>query len=197
MAVSPISDPWLLVGLGNLGEKYTLNRHNIGFMAVDAIAAAYHFPAFKIKFSATISEGIIGSHKVILCKPMTYMNLSGQSVGELMRFYKIPPAQVYVVHDDLDLEPGKVKLKIGGGNGGHNGLKSLDQHIGKEYWRVRLGIGHPGHRDAVSSYVLGNFSKSDQAWLCPVLSAIRDYADCLFGADPGVWLSQIAQSLRP
>jgi PTH1 family peptidyl-tRNA hydrolase len=187
---------FVLVGLGNPGEKYALNRHNIGFMAVDAIAAAYHFPPFKMKFSAAISEGTIGPHKVILCKPMTYMNLSGQSVGELIRFYKIPPAQVYVVHDDLDLEPGQVKLKIGGGHGGHNGLKSLDQHIGKEYWRVRLGIGHPGHRDAVTPYVLGNFTKSDEGWLGEVLSAIEGYADCLFGADPGVWLSRIATSLK-
>lgn len=187
---------FVLVGLGNPGEKYALNRHNIGFMAVDAIAAAYHFPPFKMKFSAAISEGTIGSHKVILCKPMTYMNLSGQSVGELMRFYKIPATQAYVVHDDLDLELGKVKLKIGGGNGGHNGLKSLDQHIGKEYWRVRLGIGHPGHRDAVTSYVLGNFAKSDEAWLQRVLAAIEDHADCLFGADPGVWLTRITQGLR-
>lgn len=191
---------FVLVGLGNPGEKYAFNRHNIGFMAVDACARAYHFPPFKIKFSAAVSEGTIGSHRVILCKPLTYMNLSGQPVGDLIRFYKISPANVYVVHDDLDLEPGQVKVKIGGGNGGHNGLKSLDQHIGKEYWRVRLGIGHPGrssaHKDRVTDYVLGNFSKQDEEWLTKTLRAVTEEADTLFGCDPGMWLTKIAVNLR-
>lgn len=191
---------FVLVGLGNPGEKYSLNRHNIGFMAIDSIATAYPFPPFKMKFSAAVAEGVIGSHKVILCKPMTYMNLSGRAVGELSRFYKIPPAHVYVIHDDLDLEPGKIKLKQGGSNGGHNGLESLDQHIGKDYWRVRLGIGHPGrplaHRDAVTNYVLGNFSSTDESWLIDVLSALSQEAETLFGTDPGVWLTKIAQKRR-
>jgi len=188
-----------LVGLGNPGEKYALNRHNIGFMAVGACANAWRFPPFKIKFSAAISEGAIGNHKVILCKPLTYMNLSGQPVGDLIRFYKIPSANVYVVHDDLDLQPGQIKVKIGGGNGGHNGLRSLDQHIGKEYWRVRLGIGHPGrlaHKGGVADYVLSNFSRQDEEWLAPTLRAVTEEADTLFGSDPGVWLTKIAANLR-
>lgn len=191
---------YVLVGLGNPGAKYALNRHNIGFMAVDAIAATYKFPPFKAKFSASLSEGTIGDHKVILCKPMTYMNLSGQPVGDLIRFYKIPPGCVYVIHDDLDLEPGKIKVKLGGGNGGHNGLKSLDQNIGKEYWRLRLGIGHPGRspgrEDLVSQYVLSNFSRNDEDWLVSVLRAITDEVDTLFGVEPGVWLTRIAENLR-
>ena len=191
---------YVLVGLGNPGEKYALNRHNIGFMAIDSIAATYKFPSFKAKFSASFSEGIIGEHRVILCKPMTYMNLSGQSVGELIRFYKVSPNCVYVIHDDLDLETGKIKLKIGGGSGGHNGLKSLDQNIGKEYWRVRLGIGHPGRssvrEDLVTHYVLSNFSRHDEEWLISVLRAVTEEADTLFGADPGVWLTKIAENLR-
>jgi PTH1 family peptidyl-tRNA hydrolase len=187
---------FVLVGLGNPGEKYAFNRHNIGFMAIDAIAATYSFPPYKIKFSAALSEGMIGPHKVMLCKPMTYMNLSGQPVGDLIRFYKIDSRQVYVIHDDLDLDPGKIKLKIGGGSGGHNGLGSLDQHVGKDYWRVRLGIGHPGHRDAVTPYVLGNFSRSDETWLSSVLRAVADEAVTLLGAEPGAWLTKIAQALR-
>lgn len=191
---------FVLVGLGNPGEKYAFNRHNIGFMAVDSIAAAYNFPPFKIKFSAQISEGSIGDHKVILCKPLTYMNLSGQPVGDLLRFYKIPSAHVYVVHDDLDLEPGKIKVKLGGGSGGHNGLGSLDQHIGKDYWRVRLGIGHPGRSsvrtDLVTHYVLSNFSRDDANWVVDVLQAVTEEADTLFGCDAGVWLTKIAQNLR-
>jgi PTH1 family peptidyl-tRNA hydrolase len=191
---------YVLVGLGNPGEKYALNRHNIGFMAIDSIATTYNFPPFKIKFSAALSEGSVGDHKVILCKPMTYMNLSGQPVGDLIRFYKVSPECVYVIHDDLDLETGKIKLKLGGGNGGHNGLKSLDQNIGKEYWRIRLGIGHPGRspvrEDLVTHYVLSNFSRNDEDWLISVLRAVTEEADTLFGSDPGVWLTKIAENLR-
>jgi PTH1 family peptidyl-tRNA hydrolase len=191
---------YVLVGLGNPGGKYVLNRHNIGFMAIDAIASTYQFSPFKMKYSAMVSEGTIGEHKVLLCKPLTYMNLSGQPVGDVIRFYKISPDHVYVIHDDLDLEPGQIKVKMGGGNGGHNGLKSLDQHIGKDYWRVRLGIGHPGRpssgEDMVTNYVLGNFAKSDEDWLTGLLAAISDEADSLFGADPGVWLTKIAENLR-
>lgn len=190
---------FVFVGLGNPGEKHALNRHNIGFMVVDSIAAAYRFPPFKAKFSALVCEGIIGERKVVLYKPLTYMNLSGQSVGELIRFYKVPPDHVYVAHDDLDLDPGQIKVKIGGGHGGHNGLKSLDQHIGKDYWRIRLGIGHPGHsspqQDKVSRYVLGNFSKQDEDWLTTILHAVTLEADTLFDADPGVWLTRVCLKL--
>lgn len=186
---------YVLVGLGNPGAKYAFNRHNIGFMTIDIIADEYRFSPFKSKFSAEISEGTIGPHKVILCKPMTYMNLSGRAVSELAHFYKIPVDNIYVIHDDLDLMPGKIKVKKGGGSGGHNGLTSLDQSIGKDYWRIRLGIGHPGHKDAVTSYVLGNFIKADQDWLITLLSAISLEIDGVFGEDPGVWLTKISARL--
>jgi PTH1 family peptidyl-tRNA hydrolase len=151
----------LIVGLGNPGEQYVNTRHNVGFMAVDAVAHFYDFPPFKLKNNALISEHTIGEQKVILVKPQTYMNLSGQTVGELARFYKIAPDQIYAIHDDLDLCPGKIKIKQGGGHGGHNGLRSMDAHLGKNYWRVRLGIGHPGNRDLVTPYVLGKISATE------------------------------------
>ncbi len=182
---------FILVGLGNPGEKYSLNRHNIGFMAIDVIADQHKFPPFKSKFSAQIAEGTIGNSRVILCKPMTYMNLSGKSVGELIRFYKIPLENVYVVHDDLDLLPGKIKVKRGGGNGGHNGLTSIDAAIGKDYWRIKLGIGHPGHKNAVSAYVLGNFQKQDTEWLLPLLDSVSSEIENIFSSDPGVWLTKV------
>ena len=186
----------ILVGLGNPGEKYQFNRHNVGFLVVDQIAKDYRFPPFKSKFSSQITEGQIGQTKVILCKPMTYMNLSGSAVGELARFYKVPPDHTYVFHDELDIDPGKLKVKIGGGNGGHNGLASLDQHLGKDYWRVRIGIGHPGHKDAVTSYVLGNFRKDDQDWLQPLLWAISSEAETLITEDKGAFLTKIALRCR-
>jgi PTH1 family peptidyl-tRNA hydrolase len=187
---------YVIVGLGNPGSKHALNRHNIGFMVIDTIAQSHNFSPFKSKFSAEIAEGQLGTHKVILCKPMTYMNLSGRSVQELIRFYKVPPHQVYVFHDDLDLQPGVIKVKQGGGSGGHNGLTSLDQSISRNYWRVRLGIGHPGHRDGVSSYVLGNFRESDQDWLVPMLGIIADEIPSLLGQDPGKWLTTVHLRLK-
>ncbi|NBT85737.1 MAG: aminoacyl-tRNA hydrolase [Alphaproteobacteria bacterium] len=187
---------FVLVGLGNPGTQYAMNRHNIGFMVIDTIAESFNFPAFKAKFSSMISEGQIGQHRVILCKPSTYMNLSGGAVGPLIRFYKIPPESVYVVHDDLDLDPGRVKLKMGGGTGGHNGLASLDQHLGKNYWHLRLGIGHPGHKDAVSSYVLSNFKSDEQNWLIPLLTTINEQIEDLFGSDPSMWLNKLNTKLK-
>ena len=195
---------FVLAGLGNPGSRYASNRHNIGFMAIDAIAAAYDFPPFKTRFNALVAEGVINAHKVLLCKPVTFMNRSGQAVGELLRFYKISLQQLYVIHDDLDLPPGRIKFKSGGGSGGHNGLASLDQHIGKDYWRVRLGIGHPGrsedqspsHRDAVSTYVLSDFSHHEKESVTYMLAAIVREAGTLFGSDPGIWLTRIAQNLK-
>lgn len=169
----------LLVGLGNPGAQYARNRHNIGFMAVDEIIRRHSFGPEREKFSARLSDGRFGTEKVVALKPMTFMNLSGQAVGEAMRFFKISPEQVVVFHDDLDLAPGKVKVKQGGGHGGHNGLRSLDTHIGKDYWRVRLGIGHPGHKDRVHGYVLSDFSKADADWLEPLLGALADTAPVL------------------
>ncbi len=155
----------VVVGLGNPGAQYAGNRHNIGFMAVDAIHARHGFAPWRSRFSADISEGRIGAHKVLLIKPTTFMNLSGQAVGEVVRFYKLDAADVTVLHDELDLDPGRTRIKVGGGHGGHNGLKSMDAHLGKDYRRIRLGIGHPGHRDLVSSYVLHDFPKADQSWV--------------------------------
>ena len=187
---------FILTGLGNPGPQYALNRHNIGFMVVDTIAQNYNFPAFKAKFNAFISEGKIGSHKVILCKPLTFMNRSAQALSPLMNFYKVNLENLYVVHDDLDLVFSRLKIKQGGGAGGHNGLTSLDQALGKDYWRLRLGIGHPGHASAVSNYVLSNFSKFEQKELIPVLTTLSEMIPDLFGGDAVLWLNHYHQRLK-
>lgn len=153
---------WLIVGLGNPGREYEGNRHNVGFMAVDEIASEYHAGAWKSKFQGLICEANIEGTRVYLLKPQTFMNLSGQSVKAAASFYKIPPEKVIVLHDELDLPPFKVRVKLGGGHAGHNGLKSIDAQLGsRDYWRVRLGIGHPGRPEAVSHYVLSDFAKAD------------------------------------
>ena len=166
----------LFVGLGNPGDKHAGNRHNIGFMAVERIAQAHGFSPWRKKFQGYVCEGSIGAERITLLKPDTYMNESGRSVGEAMRFLKIEPAGVVVFHDELDLIPGKVRVKNGGGNAGHNGLRSISAHIGNEYPRVRLGIGHPGSKDAVVHYVLNDFAKSEREWLNELLDAIADAA---------------------
>ncbi|HCU06974.1 MAG TPA: aminoacyl-tRNA hydrolase [Holosporales bacterium] len=163
---------YLLVGLGNPGNQYLLNRHNFGFMMMDALRQHYNFPDYKEKFSGVISQGKIDDKVCILLKPTTYMNLSGHSVHAAMHFYKIAIENVYVFHDDLDIEPFKIKFKKGGGSGGHNGLKSIDQQCGKEYWRIRLGIGHPGDKYLVSPYVLSNFSEDEMKEIPFVLNAL-------------------------
>jgi len=174
----------LFAGLGNPGEKYTRYRHNIGFMAVDEIARRHGFSPWREKFHGLISEGRLGGQKVTILKPQTFMNNSGQSVAAAMKFYKIPPGDVVIFHDELDLGHGIVKVKAGGGNAGHNGLRSLDAHVGKDYRRVRLGIGHPGHKDQVTNWVLGNFAKADHMWLDPLLAHIAEGAPQLAaGAD--------------
>ncbi|MEP3439645.1 MAG: aminoacyl-tRNA hydrolase [Hoeflea sp.] len=182
----------LIAGLGNPGPQYARNRHNVGFMAADAIARRHSFSGFSKKFRGEIAEGTLAGEKVLLLKPMTFMNLSGDSVGEAMRFYKLGPADIIVVHDELDLAPGKLKLKTGGGNGGHNGLKSIDAHCGKDYKRLRIGIGHPGHKDRVNPHVLGDFAKSDQDWLQPLLDAIADNADLMAQGNDAGFLNKIA-----
>lgn len=184
------STTYLLVGLGNPGAQYSLNRHNVGFMVIDVIADAHGFPSFKSKFSAHVSEGRFSKDKIVLLKPQTYMNLSGRSVAEAIKFYKIPVENIYVFHDDLNLQPGRLKLKQGGGSGGHNGLKSLDQYIGQNYWRIRIGIGHPGFKDAVSSYVLSNFHKDDENWLCDLLARIGKTIPGLFTETQANWLNK-------
>jgi len=186
----------LFVGLGNPGAKYRHNRHNIGFMAVDRIAQS-GFSPWKSKFQGMVSEGRLGSERVVLLKPATFMNLSGQSVGEAMRFFKLTPEEVTVLHDELDLAPGKVRLKTGGGHAGHNGLRSLHQHIGPGYHRVRLGIGHPGHKDRVANYVLSDFAKAETAWLDDLLRGIEDGAVELAAGEGPKFLNAIALRVNP
>ena len=187
----------LIVGLGNPGAKYARNRHNIGYMAVDRIAEDQGFSPWRSKFQGEISEGRLGSEKVVLLKPETFMNLSGQSVGEAMRFFKLIPDDVIVFQDELDLAPGKVRVKTGGGHAGHNGLRSLHQHIGAEYERVRLGIGHPGHKDRVSHYVLSDFAKADADWLDDVLRGVSDGAAHLAAGDSGRFMNAVALRTAP
>ncbi len=169
----------IIAGLGNPGAKYAGNRHNVGFMAVDAIQRRSSFSPWARKFKAEISEGEIGGEKVLLVKPQTFMNLSGEAVGEAMRFYKLTPADIVAIYDELDLVPGRTRIKTGGGHGGHNGIKSLDAHCGKEYRRLRIGIGHPGSKEQVQGHVLGDFAKSDRIWLEPLMDAISDNAEML------------------
>jgi len=187
----------LFVGLGNPGGKYTANRHNIGFMALERIAEDHGFAPWRSKFQGQISEGKLGREKVILLKPSTFMNKSGQSVGEAMRFFKLDSTDVTVFHDELDLAPSKVRLKSGGGHAGHNGLRSIHDHIGPHYDRVRLGIGHPGHKDRVSGYVLSDFAKADQQWLDDVLRGIGDRAPHLAEGEGPRFLNAIALRAHP
>ncbi len=187
----------LFVGLGNPGAKYAANRHNIGFMALDRIAADHGFGSWQKKFQGEICQGMLGGAKVALLKPMTFMNLSGQAVGEAMRFYQLEPADLMVFHDELDLAPGKLRLKQGGGHAGHNGLRSLHAHVGPEYARVRLGIGHPGHKDKVAPYVLSDFAKSDQDWLDDLLRGISDGAAALASGDGARFSNAVALRTAP
>jgi len=187
----------LFVGLGNPGAKYERTRHNIGFMAVDRIAVDHGFAPWRSKFKGQLSEGRLGGERVVLLKPETYMNLSGQSVSEAMRFFKLDSTDVTVFHDELDLAPGKCRVKQGGGHAGHNGLRSLHQHIGPDYGRVRLGIGHPGHKDRVSGYVLHDFAKSDQDWLDDLLRGVSDGAPDLAKGDSGRFLNAVALRVVP
>jgi PTH1 family peptidyl-tRNA hydrolase len=182
----------ILVGLGNPGEQYRHNRHNIGFMAVDRIAERHRFPAFRPKFSGLMSEGTIDGERVLLLKPQTFMNRSGDSVAAAVNFYKLPPEGVSVLYDELDLAPGKVRVKVGGGNGGHNGLRSIDPQIGVGYRRVRLGIGHPGHKDLVTRHVLGDFAKADAEWLDLLLDAVADHAGLLLKGDDNGFMNKLA-----
>jgi PTH1 family peptidyl-tRNA hydrolase len=187
----------LLVGLGNPGAKYARNRHNIGFMALDRIAAEHGFGPWRAKFQGQMAEGRFGSTRVTLLKPETFMNLSGQSVGKAMRYLKLEPADVIVFHDEIDLAPGKVRLKTGGGHAGHNGLRSIHAHIGPDYDRVRLGVGHPGHKDAVPGYVLRDFPKADEDWLDDVLRGIGDGIPALVSGDGARFLNAIALRVAP
>jgi len=186
----------LLAGLGNPGAKYANNRHNVGFMAVDAIARRHSFSPWSKKFQAEIAEGRLGGDKVLLIKPQTFMNLSGQAVGEALRFYKLDPAAVTVLYDEIDLAPGKIRIKVGGGSGGHNGIRSLDQHIGQNYRRVRIGVGHPGVKEMVHGHVLGDFSKADREWLDVLLDGIAGAADLLARGDDSGFMNRVTLELR-
>ncbi|NLR70075.1 aminoacyl-tRNA hydrolase [Novosphingobium sp. ERN07] len=182
----------LWVGLGNPGPQYALHRHNVGFMALDTLAEVHNFGPVQKKFQGWLQEGRIGTQKVLLLKPATFMNESGRSVGEAMRFYKLGLDALTVFHDELDLAPFKVKVKQGGGTAGHNGLRSIDQHLGADFRRVRLGIGHPGHKDRVTGYVLGNFAKAEQDDLIEMLGAIASEADWLTKRDDVRFMSDVA-----
>ncbi|MFJ1293367.1 aminoacyl-tRNA hydrolase [Paracoccus yeei] len=187
----------LLVGLGNPGAKYERNRHNVGFMAVDRIAADHGFTPWRARFQGQVAEGRLGDTRTVLLKPGTFMNLSGQSVGEAMRYLKFDPAQVLVLHDELDLAPGKVRLKLGGGHAGHNGLRSIHQHIGDAYRRLRIGIGHPGHKDRVAGYVLSDFAKAEEAGLDDLLRGISDGAEALAAGDDARFMNAVAARVAP
>jgi PTH1 family peptidyl-tRNA hydrolase len=183
----------IIAGLGNPGSQHAGQRHNIGFMAVDEIVRRHSsFSPWQKKFSAEISEGRIGSEKILLIKPQTFMNKSGQAIGEAMRFYKLTEQDITVFYDELDLAAGKVRIKRGGGAGGHNGIRSMDQHCGVNYQRVRLGIDHPGHKDRVTGHVLGDFAKADQQWLEPLLAAIGDNIELLVKGDISGFMNKIA-----
>ena len=182
----------VFAGLGNPGERYARQRHNVGFMAADAIHRRHSFSPWTKKFQALVSEGRLGSEKVLLVKPQTWMNLSGQAVGEALRFYKLEPADVTVFYDELDLAPGKVRVKRAGGAGGHNGIRSLDGHLGQDYRRVRIGIGHPGIKEMVQPHVLGDFAKADHEWLDPLLDALADNADLLAKGDDNGFMNKIS-----
>ena len=189
--------PVLVVGLGNPGPEYARNRHNIGFMAADVLVRRHSFGPWRTKFQGDIAEGMIGGDKVLILKPMTYMNLSGQSVGAAARFLKIAVDDIVVLHDELDIAPGRLKVKRGGGAGGHNGLKSIDSHLGQNYRRVRMGIGHPGDRERVTGWVLNDFAKADQAWLDPLFDAIADQFGLLAAGDDTGFMSKVAAAVAP
>ncbi|MFO7856791.1 MAG: aminoacyl-tRNA hydrolase [Paracoccaceae bacterium] len=187
----------LFVGLGNPGREHARQRHNIGFMAVDRIAADHGFPPWRGKFQGKVSEGRLGGGKVLLLKPETYMNLSGGSVAAAVRFHKLEPADVVVFHDELDLAPGKCRVKRGGGHAGHNGLRDIHRHLGPDYVRVRLGIGHPGDKAKVSGYVLHDFSKAEEGWLDDLLRGVSDGAPKLAAGDEGGFMNAVALRTQP
>jgi peptidyl-tRNA hydrolase, PTH1 family len=187
----------LWVGLGNPGAKYAGNRHNIGFMALDRIAADHGFTPWRKAFQGLVAEGRLGAEKVALLKPETFMNLSGQSVQAAVAFWKLPLADLTVFHDELDLAPGKLRLKEGGGHAGHNGLRSIHGHLGDAYARVRLGIGHPGHKDAVAPYVLHDFAKADADWLEDLLRGISEGAEALAAGDGQKFMNAVALRTAP
>jgi PTH1 family peptidyl-tRNA hydrolase len=199
MGAGALSDtPLLIAGLGNPGAEYSRNRHNAGFMAVDTIHESHDFGPWRSRFQGLISEGTLGKRKVYLLKPMTYMNLSGDSIGPAMRFFKLPLNALVVMHDELDLPAAKLKVKTGGGDAGNNGAKSITATLGPDYRRVRIGIGHPGDKGRVHGHVLGNFTKADEKeWLVPMLTAIAEAAPLLAKDNDIGFMNKIALALNP
>lgn len=187
---------WLITGLGNPGKEYEKNRHNIGFMAVDEIIHRHNFSEVGKKFKSLVFSGEIAGEKVLIIKPQTYMNLSGDAVQAATSFYKIPPEQVMVIHDELDLMEGKIRVKQGGSSGGHNGLKSIDSYMGQNYWRVRLGIGHPGERDMVTNHVLSDFAKADKEWLKRLLEAVADNIELFVKGEKDNFATKVSQEMK-
>jgi peptidyl-tRNA hydrolase, PTH1 family len=188
----------LVVGLGNPGSRYARNRHNVGFLAVEAIARRHGFPAFRNRFKGVLSEGPIAGERCLLLKPQTFMNASGESVAEAARFYKIAPEDIVVIHDEIDLRPGKLRVKRGGGNAGHNGLRSIDPLIGPDYWRVRIGVGHPGVKELVQPYVLQNFAAEEVTeWVEPLIIAVAETIPLLVSGAPDAFMSEVARRLTP
>lgn len=185
----------LFVGLGNPGGEYAMNRHNVGFMAVERIAEEHRFGPWKKKFQGYAADGQIGGEKVLLLKPETYMNESGRSVGEAARFLKIPEADIVVFYDEIDLPPAKLKVKTGGGNAGHNGLRSISANLGNDYVRVRIGVGHPGAKELVARWVLSDFAKTDRTWLDPLLEAIAKASPRLVADDQARFMTDVAKLL--
>jgi PTH1 family peptidyl-tRNA hydrolase len=192
-----MTTPLLIAGLGNPGADYARNRHNAGFMAVDTIHASYEFGPWRARFEGVVSEGKLAGRKVHLLKPMTYMNESGRSVGAAMRFFKLPLEAVIIIHDEIDLAAAKLKAKTGGGDAGNNGARSITASIGADYRRVRIGIGHPGEKGRVHGHVLGNFSRDDEEWLVPMLSAIAEAAPLLAKDDDTAFMSKVALLTQP
>ena len=186
----------LLVGLGNPGGKYTNNRHNVGFMVVDDIAHHHGFSPWRAKFQGVLADGTIDGEKILLLKPMTFMNRSGQSVGALMRFYKLTPDQIIVFHDELDLAPAKLRIKTGGGHGGNNGIRDIASHIGPDFKRVRMGVGHPGNKGAVQGHLLSDFAKADKVWLDPLIDECVRGLPFLIKGENDKYMTQIALHLR-
>lgn len=186
----------LFAGLGNPGAKYADNRHNVGFMAADAIARRHSFSPWSKKFQGLIAEGMLGGEKIILIKPQTFMNLSGQAVGEALRFYKLAPSALTVFYDEIDLPERKLRVKTGGGAGGHNGIRSIDDHVGNAYRRVRIGVGHPGVKELVHRHVLGDFAKADREWLEPLLDSIAANAEMIVRGDEPGFMNKVSVAVQ-
>src|SRR6266481_228127 len=188
----------LVVGLGNPGSRYARNRHNVGFMAVDAIARKHGSPGFRSRFKGELAEGPIGGERRLLLKPQTFMNASGEAVGETARFFKILPSEIVVIHDEIDLRPGKLRVKCGGGTAGHNGLRSIDALLGPDFWRVRIGVGHPGIKELVQPYVLQNFPSEEMTlWVVPLLEAVAETIGVLLSGAPDAFMSEVARRVAP